>query len=231
MGLSRTLCLPSTLYGTGVILGAGIYFLFKYFTVQEYFLRGEFMYFLIGLFILTTLILGINFCFLLVGGTPFDKGEESAPVMIGHRKYSVGRFAVGVSTSVFGASWLVAWSYFLLTGWDSFVAQFADLITHVVLQFLSSLGLLVAGIGIFKQWKRSKGIFLISMATMMASIGVSIVVYGPRGHGDPIFMYLLGAWTVVVGGFFTVIVYFIDRLKNEFDDTLCKTKTDKVLNA
>ena len=173
------------------------------------------MYFLIVLLIFTTLIIGANFCFLLIGGTPFHKGGEFAPVKMGQRTYSVGRFAVGVSTSVFGASWLVAWLYFLFTGWDSFISQFGTLVLHVALQFISAIGLSIAGVGIFLQWKRSNGIFLTSMATLLGSTGVAILVYGPRGHGVSIFMYLFGAWTLVVGGFFTVAVYLVDRLKNE----------------
>lgn len=70
------------------------------------------MYFLIGLFIFTVAVIGMNFCFLLIGGTPFHKGEEFAPVKLGKKTYTVERFAVAVSTSVFGASWLVAWFYF-----------------------------------------------------------------------------------------------------------------------
>lgn len=183
------------------------------------------MYFLIGLFIFMVAVIGMNFCFLLIGGTPFHKGEEFAPVKMGKRTYTVEKFAVGVSTSVFGVCWLAAWFYFLFTGWDSFVAQFDSLILHVVLQFIASIGLIVSGVGIFRQWKRSKGIFLTGMITLFVSVGIAVAIYGPRGHGDPIFMYLLGMWTLVVGGFLTAGTYLLDRLLHDWDEQLPKNKS------
>lgn len=182
------------------------------------------MYFLIGLFIFMVAIIGMNFCFLLIGGTPFHKGEEFAPVKMGKRTYTVERFAVGVSTSVFGVSWLAAWLYFLFTGWDSFVAQFDSLILHVALQFIASIGLIVSGVGIFRQWKRSERIFFTGMITLLVSVGIMFAIYGPRGHGDRTIMYLLGMWTLVVGGFLTTATYLLDRLVNDWDEQLPKNR-------
>jgi len=170
------------------------------------------MYFLIGLLIFTTLVIGLNFCFLLIGGTPFHKGKEFAPVRMGGRTFTVERFAVGVSTSVFGVSWLVAWTYFLLTQWGSFVAQFQVLALHVGLQFAAGVGLLFAGIAIFKQWKKSNQVFFVSMAILVGSILVALGLHGPTGHGDPVFMYLFAAWTLVVGGIFTMAVFLLDQM-------------------
>jgi phosphate starvation-inducible membrane PsiE len=172
------------------------------------------MYFLIGLFIFMTLVIGLNFIFLLIGGTPFHKGAEGEAIRSGKRTYTVEKFAVGVSTGAFGLCWLAAWFYFLITGWDSFILQFESLIFHVVLQFFVSLGLITASIGIFRQWKKSKNVFLVSMVTLIVSLVIAILVYGSRGHGDPIFMYLLGLWTLVIGGFFTTGVFALDRLVN-----------------
>jgi hypothetical protein len=183
------------------------------------------MYFLMGLFIVTVAVIGMNFCFLLIGGTPFHKGEEFGPVKVGKRSYTVERFAVAVSTGVFGASWLIAWFYFLATGWDSFVSQFDSLIFHVVLQLIASLALIVASIGLFRQWRRRKGIFLTGMGALFVSVGTAIYIYGPRGHGDPVFMYLLGAWTLVVGGFLTTATYLLDRLLHDWDEQLPKNKS------
>jgi hypothetical protein len=169
------------------------------------------MAFMIGLMVFTVLLIGANFCFLLIGGFPWQKGEEFAPVHLGNRTYTVEKFAVGVSTSVFGATWFAAWTYFLIIGWDSFIPQVSTLIFHVALQFFAAVGLIVSGIGIFMQWKRSKGIFLSSMGILVGSILLAITIYGPRGHGSSVFMYLLAAWTLVVGGFLTTGTYFLDR--------------------
>lgn len=176
------------------------------------------MYFVIGLLIFTILVIGANFCFLLIGGTPFHKGAEFAPIKMGTRTYTVEKFAVAVSTSGFGVAWLLAWIYFLITGWSSFSAQLSSLILHVVLQLAASIALIISGVGTFRQWKRSKGLFLTSMATLVGSTGLALLVYGPRGHGEPILMYLIGIWTLVVGGFLTTAVYLLDRLINDWDE-------------
>ncbi|MGE3974543.1 MAG: hypothetical protein AB7F59_08470 [Bdellovibrionales bacterium] len=176
------------------------------------------MYFLIGLFIFTMLVIGINFCFLLVGGTPFHKGVEFAPVKVGKRTYTVERFAVGVSTTTFGVAWLAAWFYFLVTGWNPFLTQIQSLLFHVVLQLIAGIALVTSGIGIFKQWRRSKGVFITSMGLLIGSLGIAMAVYGPRDPGDTTFMYLFGMWTLVVGGFLTIATYLLDRLMHEWDE-------------
>jgi hypothetical protein len=166
----------------------------------------------------------MNFCFLLVGGTPFYRSKEFAPIEMGKKTYTVENFTVAVSTSVFGVSWLVAWLYFLTTNWDSFISQFDSLILHVVLQFITSIALIVSGIGLFKQWKRSKGIFLTAMITLFASVGIALTSYGPRGHGEPTLMYLLGICTLVVGGFLTAGTYLLDGLVHDWDEKLPKNE-------
>lgn len=182
------------------------------------------MYFLIGLLIFNMLVLGANFCFLLIGGTPFHKGPEFAPVHLGRKSYTVERFTVAVSVSVLGVSWLAAWTYFMIVRWDSFIIQFDALLLHVALQLLSAVGLITAGVAIFRKWRRFRGIFLTSISVLVGSIGIALVIYGPRGHGDPIFMYLFGMWTLVIGGVFTTAVYFFDRLVHDWDEQLPKNK-------
>jgi hypothetical protein len=176
------------------------------------------MYFLVGLMIVTMLVMGANFCILLSGGIPFRRGTEFGPIGIGGKSYSVERFVMGMSTSVFGLSWFAAWGYFLLVGWSSFASNWSFLIWHVALQLLAAAGLLAAGIGIFKKWKRSTGLFLASMGLLLFSVGVAIVIYGPRGHGEPVFMYLFGIWTLIVGGVFTTAVLIFDKLANELGE-------------
>lgn len=170
------------------------------------------MNFIIGLIIFNVLVLGANFCFLLSGGPPWRKGEEYEPIRMGGKSFSVEKFAVGVSTSVIGFSWLVAWGYFLAVGWNSFLAQIETLWFHVATQFLASAGLVVAGYAIFRQWKRSTGIFLASMGLLVASVLIALVIYGPRGHGNPAFMYMVGMWTLVVGGYLTTATFLLDKL-------------------
>lgn len=173
---------------------------------------------LIGLMIVNVLVLGGNFCLLLVGGLPSKSKKEFSPVKMGSRTYSVERFAVGISTSTLGLTWLVAWIYFMTTRWDQFMAQAGALWPHVTLQLFASLGLIVAGYAIFKQWRRYKGIFLTSMGLLVGSLIIAMSMYGPQGHGSMTFMFLLGAWTLVIGGVFTTATFLLDRLVHELDE-------------
>ncbi len=182
------------------------------------------MEFLIVLLILNAIILGANFSFFLVGGLPFQKDRERAPLHMGKKRYSVERLAVGISTSTLGVSWLVAWVYFMMSRWDSFVIQFDTLLLHVSLQLLAALILILAGIALFGKWKRSRGIFLTSMALLMGSIVLAIAIYGPRGHGSPLFMYLFGMSTLVVGVMFTTAAYLLGRLLHDWDEQLPKNQ-------
>ncbi len=192
---------------------------------NKYLVYGSRMSFLIGLLIFNMIVLGANFCFLLIGGPPLRKSAEHAPLRVGNKTYSVEMFAVGVSVSALGGSWLIAWLYFLITGWSSFLAQASSLYLHVLAQLIASLTMILSGVAIFKKWRRFKGIFLISIAVLVASIGLAIVVYGPRGHGEPLFMYLFGAWTFIAGGLLTTAVYFFDRVINEWSEELPQGQT------
>jgi len=178
------------------------------------------MKFIIGLFIFNALVLGLNFAILLTGGIPRNKGEKFDRIMIGKKIYTVERFAVGVSTSVLGTSLLLAWIYFMLIGRQSFIAQFNQLIIHVTLQLITSLSMIVAGVGIFAQWRRNKGIFLASTALLSISMIEAIVYYGPRGHGNPMVMYMIGMLTLVVGGGYTMAAYLLGRLIHNYDERL-----------
>ena len=178
------------------------------------------MYFLIGLLIFNMLVFGINFCFLIIGGTPFKtKGEsleqDDELIHAGNKTYTAQRFSVGVSILVLGFSWFVAWLYFLITGWESFLANMSSLMPHVLLHLISSALLVIAGIAVFKKWKRNKGIMLFSVGVLLFNIIISITIYGPEGHGNALFMYLFAMWTFIVGGVFTTGTYFLDRLVHE----------------
>ena len=163
------------------------------------------------------LVLGANFCFLIIGGTPLKKEGEQERIHMGHKTYSPQRFAVGVSILVLGVSWLAAWFYFLISGWNSFLASLSSLLPHVSLQFISSILLIIAGIGVFKKWKHNRGFMLSSIGVLLFSIIIAITMYGPEGHGSPMFMYLFAIWTFVVGGVFTTGTYFLDRLVNDWE--------------
>jgi hypothetical protein len=176
----------------------------------------------VGVMIFNMLVLGMNFCFLLVGGTPWHKGPEFEPVKLGKRTYTIERFTVGVSVTTLGISWFIAWFYFVLSSDKSISVLLSSHFLHISLQFATSIIMIVAGIGIFKQWSKNKGIFLTSMSLFVGSTLFSLFNYGFVGHGNitPVFMYLLTIWTLVFGGFLTMAVYLLGRMIHDWDERL-----------
>ena len=174
--------------------------------------------FLFSLLVIISLILAANFCFLLIGRPFWQKGGEFKPIKLGQKSFTSEKFAVGVSTGVIGLGWLVAWFYFMFIQGESFVNHFRSLWFHVLLQLVASVALIVASVAIFLKWPNRKKLFFVAMGTLVASIFIALVTYGPRGHGEPIFMYLIGVWTLVVGVAFTAGVYFFDYLVHEYED-------------
>ena len=166
---------------------------------------------LFGLFIIMALILGANFCFLLIGDNPFQKNHKIDTQKIVRLSYSVEKFTVGITTIVFGLSSLALWVYFLIVGRESFYTQNSLLISHIGLQFISVIVLIFSGIGIMRNWKKSKAVFLISMAVLFMSIGISVYIFGPSEQSEPLFMYLLSLLILVIGGFLTLGTYFFDK--------------------
>ncbi|MGZ6480496.1 MAG: hypothetical protein ACXWQE_14395, partial [Bdellovibrionales bacterium] len=103
------------------------------------------MYLLAILIAVGILLLGANFSMTLVGGPPWSKKAEFSPISIGGKTLSVEKISIGVTLLILGTLWLATWFYFLFQGWQSFAAQINWLMLHVVLQFLTSVGLLVSG--------------------------------------------------------------------------------------
>lgn len=175
------------------------------------------MYFLSALFIIASLIIGVSFCILLITGTPFRSGKEFELIRSGHKAYTVERFTVGISTSVLGISWLIAWIYVLSQPWAPFKIEFEALSLAILTQLVASVGLLVAGVGIFRRWRKRKGIYLTSLVLMISSILISSLIYVPSQSPRSDLIYFFGGLTLVIGGFFTAAVYFVDRFNHNFE--------------
>lgn len=178
---------------------------------------GGLMYFLSGLFIIACLVLGASFCVLLITGTPFRNEREFGSLLTGHKTYTVERFTVGISTSILGTAWLVAWIYILSQPWAPLKVEFEPLSLAILSQIVASVGLLVAGVGIFRKWRRRKGIYLASMVLMISSILISALIYVPVQSPRSDLIYFFGVLTLVIGGFFTAAVYFVDRFNHNFE--------------
>lgn len=175
-----------------------------------------------GLLFVNMFVLGASFCFFLIGGLPFRKSAEHAPIRVGENRYSVEMLILAISICAFGFSWFLAWTYFLIERWPYFYEQQGYIVAHLILQFATATGLLVAGYGIFRKWKHFKGIFLISVAILLASLGYSIIIFGPQGYGGPLATYFFAIWFIAIGGAFVTALYLFDRMLNVWDKKLSK---------
>jgi hypothetical protein len=178
------------------------------------------MNFVVGLIIFNMLVLGINFCFLLIGG-PWQKGENFQNVKVAKKVYTIERFTVGVSISILGLSYLVVWLYFMFAAAESFSFLLNRHFVHILLQLIASLTMIIAGVGIFRQWRRNKAIFLTSVTILMLSTIFALSFYGPSGHAVPSeLMVAFSLWVFIFGGILTTATYFLGRLIHNYDERL-----------
>ncbi len=175
------------------------------------------MEFYLGLFILSMTFLGMNFCFVLVGGLPWHKGEEFEPVKIGKKSFTVEMFAVGTSIFVLGATGMAAWLHMGFFEGKEFLTVFYEYPLYMSLQFMTAVAMMSAGVGIFRQCKRYKGIFLTSIGILMFGMFVAFL---SGGHRPPAPMMLVAICTLIVGTFFTTVLYTIGRFLSTYDEQL-----------
>ena len=180
------------------------------------------MNFLMGLLIFTTSIIILSFCFLLIGGVPWrKKGHDFDPILVGSKNVTIEGFSVAFSTIVIGTSWLLAWIYFMYNGWTRFLSRVDILLfLHVAFQLISALAMIIAGFGIFREWKRHKGFFVVSMGLLLFSNFYAFALYGPVGHGNNVVMYAIGIWVLIFGGLYTSATFLIGRFIHYYDEQL-----------
>lgn len=157
------------------------------------------------------IIVFINFVFLLVGSrSKMRKQTEEVLIRIGSSSYSLEKFVIGVSTSVFGIVWFFAWMYFLSNNWNSFWSQRSWLSLHVALQLLTSIILFFSGVSVFREWKGSRGLFLFGMLLLIGSVAIALLIYSSHASEGQLYMYLLAGLTLVLFAFLILAFRILD---------------------
>ncbi len=179
------------------------------------------MYFLMGLFALTVLIIGINYCVLLIGGVPFQSGAEFKNIKFGHKTYTVERLTVIVSSFIFGLSGFFVWTHFLFTKWDSIFYIDRSLILLIALHYVASIALVTSSIGLTLQWRIRTKMFWISMGALLTScLGLILALSCHGERCEPMFLYLFSASALVIGGFLATVTYLLDGWLHIWDERL-----------
>ncbi|MGE3974958.1 MAG: hypothetical protein AB7F59_10570 [Bdellovibrionales bacterium] len=119
---------------------------------------------------------------------------------------------IGLFNLLIGLIWLSLWTFFMFTRWDTFQIKFYFLLSHVLIQLFTSLGLVVSGIATIAEWERWKLIYILGLILLVGSTLVSLIFYGPYGHGEPLSMMFLGVWSFCVAGIMTFGFFILHRL-------------------
>ncbi len=121
---------------------------------------------------------------------------------------------IGLFSLLVGFTWLGLWVYFLYTGHESFRVKVDFLWPHVVLQLMTGVSLTFSGIATIVEWKRWQLSYILSLMLMVCSTLVSLIFYGPEGHGEPLSMRFLGIWSFCIVGLLTFGLFVLHRLLN-----------------
>jgi hypothetical protein len=122
---------------------------------------------------------------------------------------SLPRKCAGAYALIVGLVMLSAWVFFLMKGRESLVSQLSALILHVILMFISSIVLIVAGVAMIRHWHRSALLFYSALAFSSFSVFVSLFEYGNRGH--PILMNGIAIVLVIVLAYFIGLAYAFEH--------------------
>lgn len=132
----------------------------------------------------------------------------------GRRSYSGPQKFAGGFSMFLGVLMLGAWIYFLVSGSDSFMSSFGPLLTHVALELISALSLVVGGFAMLRGLSRSPALLMTSYALVSFTQVLSLAVYGPTGH--PFLMNGVALMLLIVLIYFVGLVYawehFVFRL-------------------
>jgi len=178
------------------------------------------MGFLVTLFIISAVFLGILFCIFLIGGIPFQKREEDEPVRLFGSKYPIERLCVGASTLIFGISWTLAWYYFFLSEASLLTSLGGSSSIHLILHSAAGFALLMTSVAVFQKWKNVKRWLAASMSCLVASTALAIAVFSQSDQSEQFLMVVFSIWTICVGIFLTTSVFMLDYITHELDDQL-----------
>ncbi|MCM0606567.1 MAG: hypothetical protein KA715_10795 [Xanthomonadaceae bacterium] len=123
----------------------------------------------------------------------------------GRRRYNgPQRFAGGFSF-LLGVLMFGAWTYFVIDGRESLMRSFGFLFTHVALELVSSLALIIGGLAMFRGLFRAPALMMTAYAIVIFTQVLSVSIYGPIGH--PFLMNGIALILLVVLIYFVGLVY------------------------
>jgi hypothetical protein len=119
----------------------------------------------------------------------------------GRRVYtSPQKFAGGFSL-LLGILMLGAWIYFLKVGSESLSNSFGFLFTHVALELVSALALMIGGVAMIRGLSRAPALLMTAYALVSFTQVVSVAIYGSNGHP-----FLMNGIALIL---FIVLIYFV----------------------
>ena len=134
--------------------------------------------------------------------------------LTGPRRFS------GIFGVVLGPILILAWVYFMISGWEAFMANPGHLMFHVVTQLLSGIMLWIAGVGMLRQWSVASMLFMLSNAFLLLTMLFSVLIHGQAEH--PVLMDGVAILLTIVSGYFVSVIFnwehFVLKLDTKVDD-------------
>ncbi len=126
------------------------------------------------------------------------------------------RFAGGI-TLLLGGIMLGAWIYFFVKGRESLMRSFGFFATHVALELLSAIALMMGGLAMLRGLVRAPAIMMTAYALVVFTQILSVTVYGPIGH--PFLMNGIALILLIVLIYFIGLVYAWEHFVLKLDES------------
>jgi hypothetical protein len=163
------------------------------------------MYFIVGLFLISFLLNSMNLCVFLT-----DAPSGSAPILIGGQAYSRERLTTALLIGLFGATWLIGWTYLFSIGVIS-AHWTTSFIERSVVELISVVAMFVSAVALFYNWPKAKLLFLLAMVLIAGSMAPTMIHFKAL-EGESIALFLAGVWIFLAGSFLAIPVYFLDNV-------------------
>ncbi len=147
--------------------------------------------------------------FLFLASIIFESPKDRSLILRGVR-VSMKKFSAGILAYYMGIVSLITWAHYLWGRIHVTIAQGPFSISHAVMQFITSILLIVAGHSALRGWRRSGPIFYFTIGITLIVAMVSLMTYNlaPQPEG----LYGILGVIQIAGSVFAAAFYTADLI-------------------
>lgn len=166
---------------------------------------------------ITAILLGtaLSITFILFLVAPYLKSKQNQQ-RLSETQMSLPRKAAGSFSFILGLLLFFGWFYFLAQREAPYSSPLGPVLAHMLLMLVSSIALVIAGVSMLKNWKRSALLFWSALGLLHFSLIISLLQYGNMGH--PVLMNGIAIAIVVVLIYFVALIYAFEHYVFHFDE-------------